>query len=172
MKHEAIDSMMPWMPCDPGCGECCGVTPCSQPDYQRVEAYAARHGIVPRVQGLTCPWYHDGTCAVYAARPTACRVFGHTEDMVCPRGYNVNVTLTIERRIMGDEVAAMIKHGVRLLHEAIMSIEELEQVVIGHTINEGSYPSRKTYAAGRTLKMGGFGMKNTMFIDSKTGEVT
>lgn len=89
---------LPVMRCDDGCGECCGPVICKPHEYDAVVKYAAKHGIQPVRQGITCPWYQNGRCAVYEARPPVCRMFGHVPGMVCCKGYNVNVAPEVERR--------------------------------------------------------------------------
>lgn len=100
MDPKSVDRLLPSMRCDDGCGECCGPVVCSQPEYDAVLAYAAEHGVEPVDQGVTCPWFQGGRCAVHEARPTTCRLYGHVDGMRCPRGYNANVTLTVERRLV------------------------------------------------------------------------
>lgn len=56
-----------------------------------IQAYAARHGIVPVAQGITCPFYQGGRCAVYPVRPRICQAYGHSERLRCSRGYAANV---------------------------------------------------------------------------------
>ena len=90
--------VLPEMQCDKGCGECCGPVLCKQHEYDRVVEYAQQNGIEPKRQGETCPWYQDGGCKVYPVRPFICRLFGHSEDLVCSRGYNVNIPKLLEKR--------------------------------------------------------------------------
>jgi hypothetical protein len=47
--------------------------------------------------------------------------------MECSRGYNVNVSLTIERRIMADSISP--KAGMRFLHESVMSLDEIRTIL-------------------------------------------
>ncbi len=79
------------MRCDAACGECCGVVPVTEADFHRVERYVLAHSVPILDQGLTCPFFQGGTCAVYTSRPMVCRLFGHVERMTCPRGYNTNI---------------------------------------------------------------------------------
>lgn len=130
MREHPIDKFLPPMRCDAGCGECCGVAPCSTSEYDRVATYAKLHGITPQRQGSTCPYYIDGTCSVYDARPAVCRLFGHVEDLECPRGYNVNVTnagvLKRVRAILLDGGGILEN---RTLHEAVYTTAELLAVL-------------------------------------------
>lgn len=110
MKYPSL----PVMQCDDNCGECCGPVPCTETEFSRVVAYAREHGIQPRDQGITCPWYQQGICQVHPVRPALCRLFGHDPKMNCPHGYNVNLTgrqLTKWQRSIGQ--------CTRMLHEAI-----------------------------------------------------
>lgn len=79
------------MQCDPGCGLCCGIAPATEEELSRIKSYVKLKGITPVDQGITCPVYLNGTCAVYPVRPLACKLFGHTARMACPHGYNVNM---------------------------------------------------------------------------------
>jgi Fe-S-cluster containining protein len=100
--HILADKLLPEMRCDKGCDFCCTVAAASPSEYDRVLAYAKAHGLKPRKQGVLCPWYQGGRCAVHPVRPLVCRVFGHAPDLVCPRGYNTNAprpALTRLRRL-------------------------------------------------------------------------
>ena len=107
--------LFPPMKCDQGCGECCGPAPATENEYRRVLAVAKAKGIVPIRQGITCPFYQEGTCSIYEARPLACRIFGHLRAMPCSRGYNTNIPDDMGRRIV-------FKNGTpqRVLHEALI----------------------------------------------------
>lgn len=103
------------MRCDKGCGDCCGIVPAPPNEYAAVAAYAKKHGIKPKRQGITCPFYQEGTCAVYPVRPTICRVFGHVPDLSCSRGYNTNVDADIvDKMIMnsGDLKESQFLHRI------------------------------------------------------------
>lgn len=179
-----VDRLMPAMRCDSDCGECCGVTLVAQNEYQRVMDYADRHGIQPRAQGVDCPWLHDGRCAVYEARPTICRIYGHTPHCKCVRGYNVNVSPAIDTLLWDGIARQGQEHGVKFLHEAAYGIGELEGIVRSQIKREkaatvtiegqpaGIRCSDKAYAAGRTLKLAGIGFTDVVFVDEKTGEHT
>lgn len=107
--------LFPAMTCVPSCTECCGLIPCTEAEYKKVAHVVRAKGIIPRAQGLTCPLAQEGKCTVYDARPNICRVFGHSERLVCPEGRNAN----------GDEKAIqqfVMKGGLptRLLHELLV----------------------------------------------------
>jgi len=129
MRPESIDRLLPPMACDEGCGECCGPVLCSEPEYARVVGYAAEQGIEPVDNGLTCPWLQGGTCSVYPARPTACRLFGHVEGMKCSRGYSAPISVTVERRVVRSMMDENRVAGSRLLHEALGSIDHLPDLL-------------------------------------------
>lgn len=119
--------VLPPMQCDDGCGECCGMVPVTETEFQRVARYVKEHGIVPvehdgkngtEAYG-TCPCFIDGKCAVYPVRPKICVVFGHAEDLPCARGYNVNVPQEqVDRLLRGNGTPT------RLLHELIPGLTE------------------------------------------------
>jgi Fe-S-cluster containining protein len=105
---------LPTMKCDSGCGECCGLAPTTEAEFRRVEAFIQEHGIQPINQGITCPFYQEGRCAIYPVRPLSCQLFGHSEKMVCPRGYNTNIP---ERKLR----RAALRNGSasKVLHEVL-----------------------------------------------------
>ena len=121
--------VIPEMRCDRHCGECCGVVMCSDDEYQRIKRYAKRHGVMPIAQGITCPFYQGGQCAVYEARPLICRMYGHFADdrLTCPRGYNVNLPPhakdAFDERIIADKrprfLHEMIPGGIKILQESV-----------------------------------------------------
>lgn len=129
---------LPIMQCDTNCGACCGVVPCTEGEYTAVAAYAQERGIEPLRQGMTCPWYQGGSCAVHPVRPAVCRLFGHTEDMECPRGYNVNLPGPLLRRWAGRVAGAS-----RYLHEIFpgWSLEGLSNALRTRGILSGKRPS-------------------------------
>lgn len=128
--------MLPSMKCDTGCGECCGAVPATEKEYRKVLFVARANGITPKRQGITCPFYQEGTCQVYEARPLACRLFGHVKAMACPRGYNTN--------IRDDESHKMVMQNgfpTRLLHEALIEaglVKTIEEAV--GEVPEGAVP--------------------------------
>ena len=84
--------ILPPMQCDPECGECCGVVPVTETEFHRIRRFAEERGIAAVDNGVMCPFLlADKMCGIYEARPLACRVFGHTTKMPCPKGYNVNL---------------------------------------------------------------------------------
>ena len=101
IKHPSDRFALPVMQCDEGCGDCCGPVLCHDWEYQRVEAHIKKHNITPINQGLTCPLYQGGKCTVYESRPYVCRTYGHfaSVNMTCPKGYNVNVSKSEQRRM-------------------------------------------------------------------------
>lgn len=109
--------VLPPMRCDAGCGKCCGIAPASPDEYRAVVRYAKEHNITPKKQGLTCPFYQGGTCAVYPVRPVMCRVFGHSEDLSCPHGYNTNVDQAI---VDGMITAQGDPKEATMLHQALI----------------------------------------------------
>jgi len=106
--------VLPPMRCDDGCGECCGPVPASPQEYETVVAYARERGIQPLNQGLTCPWYQGGRCAVHEVRPTLCRLFGHVPQMQCSRGHNRNVSREVARELMLAAYQSNMERNVML----------------------------------------------------------
>lgn len=114
---------LPVMQCDTNCGECCGPVMATEGEFTAIEQYAAKNGLSPVKQGLTCPWYQGGQCTVHEVRPALCRLFGHSPRMNCPHGYNVNIGGTLLRK-WNEKVGG----ASRFLHEAIegWTVEDLK----------------------------------------------
>lgn len=132
--YDWLDRLLPKMTCAPDCGECCTVVAVHPGDYQRVMDYAAANGITPRRQGMRCPFWQNNSCAVYPARPFACRFYGHSDHLRCHRDLNVNVPEAVQRLITRRYVA---NNGGRdrfaghdkVLHDAVYTREELVAAV-------------------------------------------
>jgi len=107
--------MLPPMKCDVGCGACCGVVPATEREYQKVLVVARAKKLKLVRSGDTCPFYQEGACQVYDARPIICRLFGHSEKLGCERGYNTNVP-------EADVARLSLEPGnpTRVLHEALI----------------------------------------------------
>ena len=135
---KSIDHLMPKMDCT-HCGKCCGVVSCPGAEFDRVREYARRHGIEPRRQGLDCPWLHDGRCAVYPVRPYVCAMYGHVPGMRCPEVHNPQIAPTLERQLLKRLGADVRRTGIRFLHEAVCTLDELERMV-RIDVNETSVP--------------------------------
>lgn len=182
MKPSDIDFFLPKMRCDHGCGECCGLALATQVEFDRVVAFAKANNIEPVKQGTRCPWYQDGQCSVYQARPTVCRIFGHVDRMVCPRGYNTNVAEAVEKRLING-MKRDATGAVRLLHEVVYGLPELNELVRKSLAGAAQMtidgkpiaaikPAAMDYTAARTLKLVGVGFQDSVFVDEKTGEIT
>lgn len=135
MPSKLKDIVLPIMQCDDNCGRCCGVAPCKDGEVERIKAYAAAHGIVPLKQGIKCPFYQGGRCAIYPVRPLVCKLFGHGDHpaLTCPLGYNTNIP---QYRL--NEINK--KHGnpTRTLHEFVMEGDELHATINGYIESEGN----------------------------------
>jgi Fe-S-cluster containining protein len=119
---------MPHMKCDTGCDACCGPVACNRDEYERVTGYAAAHGITPIRQGITCPYFQGGKCAVYPVRPFVCQLFGHVPELHCPRGYNVNIPEKRERKLL--EAYAPSKADIFFLHSVVYSDDEVMMILL------------------------------------------
>jgi Fe-S-cluster containining protein len=115
MKHLPV---IPPMKCDDNCGQCCGIVPASDSEYKAIVAYAKKHNIEPRRQGPTCPFYQNGKCSVHAVRPMICQVFGHSEKLVCPKGYNTNISENAIGVLLRSRGA--LSKDPRILHEILV----------------------------------------------------
>jgi len=106
------------MRCDDDCGECCGIVPVTLQELEAVDRYRATNGIEAQRNGVTCPFFQGGRCAVYEARPSVCRLFGHTPKMRCPRGYRPvkDVARRHEQRMAIEVLTDVDADGVHFLH--------------------------------------------------------
>lgn len=154
---------LPPMKCDAGCGACCGVVPATVTEFSRISRFATYRGLSPVLQGETCPWYQMGalasirgrrllnphpSCVVYEVRPLMCRVFGHSENMPCERGYNTNIP---DREIWRMVRANGACH--KLLHEHLVEaglVESIEQI-----LGEKGAEMIKNLQAQGNAKLGG-----------------
>lgn len=110
--------VLPRMRCDTGCGDCCGPVPVDALELHRVREHARAKGITPKAQGIVCPFYQEGKCAVYEVRPTLCVLFGHLRGLKCSRGYNTNAFSQAKEY----EILRRLAHGPEkrhLLHELL-----------------------------------------------------
>lgn len=107
--------VLPSMPCDDGCGECCGPVPATPAELNAIRAYAKEHAIVPKLQGLTCPFYDGNRCGIYPVRPTLCQAFGHTAELRCHRGYGDKTLRDSRLRVILKEQGK----GHKLLHSLV-----------------------------------------------------
>lgn len=119
--------VLPPMQCDDGCGECCGPVPASVAELAAIRAYIAEHGVVPKEQGITCPFYQGGRCQVYPVRPTLCRAFGHTAELRCSRGHG---DTALGDPALRNLLRGQMSKGHRLLHSFLKN-SELGQLRVG-----------------------------------------
>lgn len=119
---------LPHAGCVSNCGDCCTITGGNEAEYQAVNEYAAAHNITPIRQGIRCPWYQGGQCAVYPVRPMVCRLYGHTPKMTCSFGHNCFITPRRERKIMGEYVDSY-GSSPRFLHEVVYSTDEVIHMI-------------------------------------------
>lgn len=118
---------LPQMRCDDGCGECCGIVGCSSHEFVQVSRVVKARGIKPVRQGSTCPLFLGGRCSVYEVRPACCRVFGHTPELTCPRGYNVATPPEHVKAHMATSLRGGIR-SARFLHELVYSLDEVHRL--------------------------------------------
>jgi len=125
-KLRVLADALPPIQCDSGCGECCGPAMCTDREYREISAHMARHGIKAVQQGIVCPMYQRGACAIYAVRPLICRTYGHFAGLPCGRGYRSKARPESERKILPVEY---VKAATRCVHEMAYSIDELDHEV-------------------------------------------
>ncbi|MHC4272255.1 MAG: YkgJ family cysteine cluster protein [Planctomycetota bacterium] len=127
-----LDAHLPAMRCDRDCDLCCGFVSCSATEFDDVMALARANRIEPRRQGMTCPFYLEGRCSVYAVRPFTCRLFGHVDEasLTCPRGYNTNIAAEEVRRLREGYERERSMAGGRNLHEAVYTELEIAELLL------------------------------------------
>lgn len=76
----------PAMPSCTNCGDCCGPVTATLPEVLRIRNYVKRNKVewVEHEDAATCGFYQNQRCAIYEARPTACRMYGVVREMPCP----------------------------------------------------------------------------------------
>lgn len=123
----------PAMRCDKYCGECCGIVPVSMAEVARVKAYVKEHGVVPVSQGVRCPYYQRGTCAIYEVRPKVCVAYGHSWKMQCPRGYNANVEdeVALGKWVTSDGMPVATLHDVAQVPLGVSERDVLQMLFPG-----------------------------------------
>jgi len=135
---------LPVMQCDADCGDCCGPVLCHPHELKAVKDYAAAQGVEPVAHGVTCPFYQHGKCQVYPVRPYICRLFGHSSDLVCSRGHNVNILRSLERRLTKEYGRPSV-----FLHEALPDgLALLQQSLRGAVTGAGT--SDRSVLSGKT----------------------
>lgn len=106
--------VLPPMRCDDGCGDCCGPVPASPEELAAIRQYVTEHGIVPRSQGLRCPFFDGARCSIYPVRPTLCQAFGHTDKLRCHRGHG-------DRALQDQKLVRILRRQGRR-HELLHSL--------------------------------------------------
>jgi Fe-S-cluster containining protein len=117
---------LPSMRCDDGCGLCCGINFIRNHEYRRIEGLVRIRGIKPLRQGTRCPLYIEGKCSIYEGRPLVCKLFGHVEQLNCPRGYNVNIPKD-QQVIWRQQIAE--GSGIRSIHELVYTASEMPAII-------------------------------------------
>lgn len=102
--HQQLYKKIPRFECIEGCTDCCGPVPWS--DYELKQARLSAPP--PERPDKTCDFAKEGGCAIHAARPLMCRLFGAVEDLRCPHGRGPLKLLTVE---VGHEIVRRYKRG-------------------------------------------------------------
>jgi len=134
--------LFPSMQCDDGCGACCGPAPITDAELAQLRAYIEKHNVPVVEQGITCPLYQNGRCAVYEVRPLVCRAFGHVEGMECRRGYNKNIPTEQAARLFDEQgPATHITHELLLMRNPMLTLEGVLQRALSQFSASGLPPA-------------------------------
>ncbi|WP_376092760.1 YkgJ family cysteine cluster protein [Roseomonas sp. CCTCC AB2023176] len=104
--HAELYDAVPEFACEPGCTDCCGAIPMSAWEWTQIRD--RRHA---GPASLSCPYADAGDCAIHAARPLVCRLFGAVEHprLTCPRGRGPT------RKLSSEEGARLMRRYEALL---------------------------------------------------------
>ena len=90
-RHQQLYKKIPRFECIEGCTDCCGPVPWTDHELKRAGLTAPP----PEREDKSCGFANKG-CAIHAARPLMCRLFGTVEDLRCPHGRGPLVLLKPE----------------------------------------------------------------------------
>lgn len=112
MRKINFDFIPPHLNCK-NCGECCGLVPISEKEYNDIKKYCIENNIKPKKAGmLDCPFRDNENkiCMVYEVRPMLCKLMGVTKGMSCSNGnsYEINGYKHISKDANKD-IQGMIK---------------------------------------------------------------
>lgn len=112
MRKINFDFIPPHLNCK-NCGECCGLVPISEKEYNDIKKYCIENNIKPKKVGmLDCPFRDNENkiCMVYEVRPMLCKLMGVTKGMSCNNGnsYEINGYKHISKDVNKD-IQGMIK---------------------------------------------------------------
>lgn len=112
MRKINFDFIPPHLNCK-NCGECCGLVPISEKEYNDIKKYCIENNIKPKKVGMLDCHFRDNEnkiCMVYEVRPTLCKLMGVTKGMSCSNGnsYEINGYKHISKDANKD-IQGMIK---------------------------------------------------------------
>jgi hypothetical protein len=117
MSKYRLRLVLPPIDCIPGCGDCCGIVPAAQRELADIKRYVEKQNIKPLDQGVRCPLFQGGKCAVHPVRPRVCQAFGHERGRLeCPHGRGKHLR---EPRSLAGWILAPGK-AVSTLHDAFL----------------------------------------------------
>ena len=112
MRKINFDFIPPHLNCK-NCGECCGLVPISEKEYNDIKKYWIENNIKPKKVGMLDCHFRDNEnkiCMVYEVRPMLCKLMGVTKGMSCSNGnsYEINGYKHISKDANKD-IQGMIK---------------------------------------------------------------
>ncbi|HJG96520.1 MAG TPA: YkgJ family cysteine cluster protein, partial [Romboutsia timonensis] len=83
MKKINFDFIPPHLNCK-NCGECCGLVPIGEKEYEDIKKYCIDNNVIPKNVGIfDCPFRDNENkkCLIYEVRPEICRRFICSKSM-------------------------------------------------------------------------------------------
>ena len=109
MKKINFDFIPPHLNCK-NCGDCCGLVPIGEKEYEDIKKYCIDNNVIPKNVGIfDCPFRDNENkiCMIYEVRPILCKLMGVTKGMTCSNGnsYEIDgykyITKDINKDIQG-----------------------------------------------------------------------
>jgi Fe-S-cluster containining protein len=127
-------------PCIEGCSLCCSPINWTPVEEEFISKYMIEHDIEKVTWGTKelaennwkCPYLNkESKCKIYDVRPLVCRMMGHTENLICPKHEQSNLSKKTLDKITRDYMKINEKYIEYKLFESehdTNNIRKIEQV--------------------------------------------